>query len=172
MAGINKAGSLTGTCIPIDDGSRRTAAIVVVNAYHISQEQSVETSLLEYPGKLDPRVEFSVVGLSRIVSHPQSMLNMRHTVHVEGIEQHSSLCTHNHAPFMSYLIHPCRVGHLSMGLIRSMFYASIVTSSNSIWSLYGSLVSFFTYQTTDKSERKIIDHRGRVSQPLAVADSS
>ena len=57
IAGISSIGSLTGICTAFAHSGVAVAAVHVVGADHVGEEERVEATPLEELGQLDPRVE-------------------------------------------------------------------------------------------------------------------
>ena len=69
-------------------GDRRfgAAAEDVVSPNHIGQKQRVKTALLQDCRELYPRVERGIFNLTRIITAPQTLLDMGDAVHGERVE--------------------------------------------------------------------------------------
>ena len=81
---------IDGNLHALDDRSLGPSAKYIVGAYDVGQENSVETTPLEDPRQIHPWVQARVLELPSLGTSPQALLNMRHAVHREGVEQHAA----------------------------------------------------------------------------------
>ena len=68
------------------DGEIGIGAVGLVHPDHIGQEQRVETTPFQDLGQFHPRIERGVLELTSLGMTPLTVLNVRHAVHGEGIE--------------------------------------------------------------------------------------
>ena len=84
-------GIVEGDLQALLDGRVAIAAVTVVGADHVGEEQRVELPALEELRELYPRVKARIVELTGVIAHPLAVVDVRDAVHGEGVETKAAL---------------------------------------------------------------------------------